>query len=48
MDGWGKYGDFALEFSFIYVMIAWNLLALDAVQQWCKLKRKRNREAEWK
>ena len=47
MDGWGHYGDFALEFTFIYVMIAWNLLALDAVQQWHKLKRKREERKQW-
>jgi hypothetical protein len=45
---WGHYGETALEFVFVLVMIAWNLLALDAVQQIQRMKRKRKEKAQWR
>jgi hypothetical protein len=45
---WGSYGDFVLHTEFVLCMIAWNLVALDAVQQVQRMKRKRKEKAQWR
>lgn len=47
MDVWGHYGTFSHDMIFVYVMLAWNLMALDAIQQISKLKKKRKEKSEW-
>lgn len=47
MGDWGSYGELVLELEFVLVMIAWNLLALDAWQQVQRMRRKLKEKRQW-
>jgi hypothetical protein len=48
MDYWGAYGQFVDNAEFFMFMVAWCLLALDAVQQIRRAERKRKERAQWR
>lgn len=48
MNGWGHYGDFTLEATFLLCMAAWNLLWLDLVQQLKRYNKRKKAREEWK
>jgi hypothetical protein len=45
---WGHYEDVANNLVFVLVMAAWNLLALDLLQQLKRQKLRKQRREEWK
>lgn len=47
MESWGHYGTLVYELEFAMCMIAWNLLALDLVQQIKRYNRRKEERKQW-